>query len=144
MHIFKDINIFFNILNETPGFYAHSDSYPYYKTTLSCQFNMNLYPELYDTLSKTYDLEIDYFQSGTLLFKSSLITDKTKSDLLELANTYYISKTNEQGIMNLYFNCINNIWKPLPIKYENILLYDFWERYNYNKKDYTMLKYPQT
>ena len=51
-----------------------------------------------------------------------------------------ISKTNEQGIMNLYFNCTLKIWKQIQTKDNETRYYDMWERVSTTKKDFIMLK----
>jgi hypothetical protein len=61
-----------------------------------------------------------------------------------LAYRYVNCKTNDQGIMNLYFGCMKHQWKQFPIKDEDTYYYDFYERDNLMKTDYIMVKYPQT
>ena len=58
---------------------------------------------------------------------------------VELAMKYPICKTNEQGIMNLYFNCDKKIWQQLKLRNEHTNFYDYWCR---DKKDtkYIMTK----
>ena len=58
-------------------------------------------------------------------------------DLYKLSLQYPISKTNEQGIMALYFTN-KNIWEQIKIKNEKTYYYDYLKR---NKKDkYIMTK----
>lgn len=100
---------------------GHSDAYPTYEWKLSGQFS---HIEPYFThLTKRYNLNIDYFQSGILMFHTNLINDNTFDELYKLAIEYPISRTNEQGIMNIYFNCIHGVWKQIPIGY-----YDYTNR----------------
>lgn len=143
MHIFNPIDKIIN-LDCTNKLLAHSDAYPTFEWKLKLQFNENQFPDLYNELYSKYDLEIDYFQSGILLYDTNIIEENTKDDLLELSNKYINSRTNEQGIMNLYFNCIRKVWKPIKVKDEQIHYYDYWERNNLRYSDYIMLKYPRT
>jgi hypothetical protein len=149
MYIDAGMNIFNNIqkmldLDCTNKLLAHSDAYPTYEWRLKVQFDSIQFPELYEELYRTYDLEIDYFQSGILYYDTNIIEDNTKDELIKLSKKYIISKTNEQGIMNIYFNCIKKIWQQIKIKDEEIHYYDYWERYNLRYSDYIMLKYPKT
>jgi hypothetical protein len=148
MHIYRDISVFTEIfLNEkekangAPVFLAHSDTYPTYIWKLRNQFERYAYPDEFRALETHINLDVDYFQSGILLFDSSVIENQTKNDLCVLANTYYISRTNEQGIMNIYFNGIHKIWNPLPVYYNHAFTYDYWNREGYSPEDYCMLKY---
>ena len=123
---------------------AHSDAYPTYEWMLKNQFDFNQFPELYKELNQNFNLQVNYFQSTILLYDTSIIEDNTKDILIELSNKYINSKTNEQGIMNLYFNCLKNIWEQIKIKDEETFYYDFFERNNFKWSDYIMLKYPKT
>ena len=67
-----------------------------------------------------------------------MIEEDTYDKLYNLAVEYPISKTNEQGIMALYFTCIKPCWTQLRIKNENTHFYDFYSRNRNNK--YIMLK----
>lgn len=143
MNIFNPIDKIIN-LDCTNKLLAHSDAYPKYEWKLKIQFDEKNFPELYEELYSKFNLEIDYFQSGILLYDTNIIEYNTKNDLLELSNRYINSRTNEQGIMNIYFNCIKKIWEPIKIKDEDIYYYDYWERDNLKYSDYIMLKYPRT
>jgi len=143
MYIFKPINRILN-LDCDNKLIAHSDAYPTYEWKLKSQFDLKHFPNLYKELYDKYDLEIDYFQSGILLYDTNLIEEQTKNNLLELSNKYINSRTNEQGILNIYFNCIKKAWKPIPVKDGQTYYYDYWERFNLKWHNYIMLKYPKT
>jgi hypothetical protein len=143
MNIFNSVDKIFNIDCDNK-LIAHSDAYPTFEWKLKIQFDCNQFPELYNELCDNYNLDIDYFQSTILLYDTNIIEENTKTELIELSNKYINSRTNEQGIMNLYFNCIKKIWKPLQINDNDIHYYDFFERYNLKCSDYIMLKYPKT
>ena len=91
-----------------------------------------------------YDLNIDYFQTGMYLFDTCLIEDQTTNQLLELGNHYINTRTNEQAIMNILFNCDKKVWKQIQIKDDVMHYYDCMERNGLNCKNYIMLKMPQT
>ena len=140
MRIIKDINILFDLVKPSV-LMAHCDDYPEYRTSIATQFEKYSYPDLYKVLSDNYNLNRMSFQTTLLIFDSSIIEDDTCDKLLELANIYHISKTNEQGIMNLYFH---NIWTQLPLYRDGTFIYDFWERFGNHGSNYIMLKYPRT
>ena len=58
---------------------------------------------------------------------------------MKLAYKYPISRTNEQGILNLYFK-----FSQVPIFRDGKFLYDYWERFGNTRDKYILLKYPKT
>ena len=126
MKIFDDISPMLKLISENT-LLAHSDAYPTYNWKLHTQFsdNDNIVRR---RLFKKFDLNIDYFQTGIMLYDTNIIEEETYNNLVELSHTFPISKTNEQGIMNLYFNCIKNNWKQLPLKNNETNFYDYWCR----------------
>lgn len=140
MHIFDDINIFFTI--SRPGtLLAHCDDYPDFSNRLVNQFDTKAYPSAFCELAKNYNLETQTYQTTALVFQTDLIHDTTVNDILDLAKKYPISRTNEQGIMNIYF--YGRIGQ-IPIWRDGKFMYDFWERFGFNWSSYRMLKYPRT
>lgn len=135
--ILKDISPILNI-ETTNTLLAHSDSYPTYKWKLFFQFDKSK-TSYYSKLEEKYDLNIDYFQSTIMLYDTKIIEEETYKNLLNIAIKYPISKTNEQGIMNLYFNCEKKIWKQIPFGDENIKYYNFSCLIE-NKEKYIMVK----
>lgn len=117
---------------------AQSDAYPSYKWKLSGQFK-NYFPEIYQNLCNKWNLDIDYFQSTIMMFDTSIIEDNTFRDLCDLTESYPISGTNDQGILNLYFICIKNKWEQIPLGNEQTYFYDFHVRRD--DKPYIMTKY---
>jgi len=142
MHIYNPIEPFWEIIKTySDCLIAHSDTYPLFKNNYKNQFNKDSYPEVYKELENLVDLDTDNFQSGILLFSSNLIQENTKNDLIYYSNKFHISKTNEQGIMNMYFNGINKIWKPLPVFWNGTYTYDYCARNGLQNSDYIMTKY---
>ena len=115
-------------LAEKNTFLAHNDAYPTMlgKWKLEIQFD-STQPE-FKVLESKYDLKIDYFQTTIMLFDTSLIDGNTFDDLLELTEKYPISRTNDQGMIALYFICINPQWKQIMIQDTEQYYYDYKKR----------------
>lgn len=124
MHIHHDLNL---VLNFKPKniFSARADGYPNYINKLESQFqNGN---DFFDKLSKNYDLNIKtYFQTGVMYFDTSIINNNTFNEIVNLAEEYPISITNEQGILNIYFIFIKKIFNELINEVDNKLVYYYW------------------
>ena len=73
-----------------------------------------------------------------MLFDTCLIEDDMRNKLWELAQTYPISVTNDQGIIALHFTCINPVFKQIPMKNNETYFYDYFLR-NYGEP-YIMVK----
>jgi len=136
MNIFSDISPILNEVTENT-LLAHSDAYPTYEWKLHTQFDKNN-TEFFTKLDKTYKLNIDYFQTTIMLYDTKIIQDDTYDNLLKLSMEYPISRTNEQGIMALYFTNIQPLFKQIKTHNEDIYFYDYLSRNNNNK--YIMLK----
>ena len=145
MHIYHDIDRILS-LDCSDSLLAHSNCYPnsYNKTDLLILFDLNNEKEIVNKLKTEFNINtINNFQSGLLLFDTSIIKENTKKILIDLMNTYPIGY-GDQAYLNLYFICMYNNWKVLPIKDDIGFLYDYMERDNYLFSDYVMLKYPLT
>jgi hypothetical protein len=141
--IFKPLDKMIN-LNCAGKLLAHSNSYPANSDFLNCQFDDLIYPELYAELDMLYNLNTDHFQATVMLYDTSIIEDSTFATLMRMAYRYVNCKTNDQGILNLYFSCLKKVWQPLLIKDDETYFYDFYERGDLKKTDYIMVKYPKT
>lgn len=105
--------------------FARADGYPEYKWTLDTQFDQTHF--LYEKLNKIYDLSLNnYFQTGILYFDTNLIEKETVKNLINLVETFPLSITNEQGIMNLYFIFDKNVYQELPEEVDDCLVYYYW------------------
>ena len=137
MTIFSDISPMLNERKENI-LLAHSDAYPTYEWKLSCQFcKSNV--EYFTKLTNRFQLDINYFQSGILLYDTNIITEDTYTELFNLALEYPISRTNEQGIMALYFTNIKPLFQQIKTHNDKIYFYDALSR-NPNHT-YIMLKW---
>ncbi len=134
--IFSDITPILNEVEEGT-LLAHSDAYPTYEWKLHTQFCKHDAAE-FTKLSSKYNLDIDYPQTTILLYDTKLITTETFSDLLNLSMEYPISKTNEQGIMALYFTNIRPLFKQIKTHNKDTYFYDYLSRNPGNR--YIMLK----
>ena len=121
---------------------AHSDAYPSYEWKLRCQFDgCPVHKDIdnyFTKLNNTYNLNIDYFQTGIVLYHTKIIEENTFDNLIQLMNDYPISRTNEQGIMALYFTIIHPLWEQIKIRNETTYFYDIIQRHNGR---YIMRKY---
>lgn len=92
-----------------------------------------------DLLNNNYNLDILTFQTGLMLYDTNIISNNTFNDLIDLNIKYPISKTNEQGIIGLYFIYINETkWKQIKRKNNEIYFYDSTRFIN---KKYIMVKW---
>lgn len=129
---YLDLNMHFHheikeLLSLKPSniLYARADAYPSYDRNLISQFDET--NDLFNDLQAEFKLDsVEYFQTGLLYFDTEIIENDTKNNLVELAERYPISITNEQGIMNLYFSNIKNQYKELPKKIGNKITYFYW------------------
>ena len=133
--IFSDVTPILNL--KTQGkLMAHSDAFPTYEWKLGCQFeNMDPY---YADMSSKYSLDVDYFQTTVMLLDTTIIRDDTFDKLYDLTLEYPISRTNDQGIIALYFTKTHPVWEQIPVGDENTMYYDYLQRGS--NKPYIMLK----
>lgn len=115
---------------------AHSDAYPEYIRTLRSQFDDSA--DDFAILEKKYNLDCDYFQTGLMLFDTTIITRNTFSFLYNLACVFPFCRTNEQGIVALYFTSIVRKWSPLSV-IKDTVFYDFKRRFK--DKRYVITKH---
>ena len=115
---------------------AHNDAYPTYIWKLSNQFDNNHH--LFKKLEKEYNLNINYFQTTIMLYDTKIINENTYYDLFKLANKYPISRTNDQGIIALFYTTINKKWEQIKMQDDTQYYYDYMKRNN--NKPYIMHK----
>ena len=122
---------------------AHSDAFPEFRWKLGDQFNFTDFPELQPRLERTVDLKSDYFQTTMMYFDTRIIEEGTVNELVELSRKFPNSRTNDQGILNIWAQN-KGLWAQLPTeKFGGRFLYDFYERPGFGVDDYLMLKYPR-
>lgn len=135
--IFSSIQPLLNAAKQNT-FLAHSDAYPQYTWKLNGQF-VNVGDE-YIQLTKEYNLDIDYPQTTIMLYDTSIITESTFKDLVELAERYNFSMSNDQGIVALYFTNIKPLWEQIKLGDENMWYYDYLLRPEKCNKRHIILK----
>jgi hypothetical protein len=138
------LRIFDNIENFYPEFRINSlvamdDGHPDFTKKFNCQIELTN-TEFVENLKKIYDIDSSYFLNCLFLFDTNIIKDSTLSELIDLMNTYPICRTNEMGIMNIYFQ---KYWIPLQLSLpDGRILFDWSERGNKTWRNYISLKYP--
>ena len=58
-----------------------------------------------------------------MYFDTKIINDQTKNQIINLVNKYPITKSNEQGILNLYLYLEKKIYRELPSKIDGYTSY---------------------
>jgi len=122
MKILSDISPILNEATENT-LLAHSDAYPTYEWKLHRQFDKTQ-ETFFKQLNETYNLNIDYFQTGIMLYDTNIIEHDSYDNLYNLALKYPISRTNEQGIVALYFTNIKPLFKQIKTHNEYTIFYD--------------------
>ena len=75
----------------------------------------------------TFNLKANnYFQTGLMYFDTSIIYKDMIDDILKIAKEFPISITNEQGILNLYFQNRHGVYKELPEYLGDDIIYYYW------------------
>ena len=123
MTIFSDIAPMLAAAEEGT-FLAHSDAYYTRVWRLRGQF-CDHNGEEFAKLNSKYNLDIDYPQTTIMLYDTKLITPETFTDLLNLTMEHPISKTNEQGIVALYFTNVKPHYKQIRTHNEDTCFYDY-------------------
>jgi len=125
MRIHGDINDLLK-LGTVNTLYAPYDAYPNLDWTLATQFDNK--SAILGDLKNNYNLKNrKYFQTGILFYDTSIIKKSTFKKLYNLTEKYPISKTNEQGIMNLFFLYDYPVFKRLPEEVNFKKTYTYWK-----------------
>lgn len=119
-------------------FLAHSDAYPDHQWKLETQFVAE--NNIFNKLKENFNLNIDYPQTTIMLYDTNIIKDDTYNNLVNLAEEYNISKTNDQGIIALYFTCIQPCWEQIQLENQETWFYDYLLRPNKCTKPHILLK----
>ncbi len=106
-------------------FLAKADGYPDYNRLLISQFDKGQ-PEI-KQMEKKFNLYAnDYFQTGLMYFDTSIIHKDMIDDILKIAEEFPVSITNEQGVLNLYFQNRKGVFKELPEYLGDDIIYYYW------------------
>lgn len=137
---------------------ALDDSHPDDKKRFGCQLEttaaayIRLVALAHGAGHVTGDLTDErYFLNCFWIYDTRLNDDPTwggpRRALIELMERYPVFRTNEMGAMNMYFQMLRRVWRPLQIGSPGSgspLLFDWSERDGRTWRDYVMLKYPTT
>lgn len=138
-HVYNSINRIIET-KKSNKLLAHSDAYPSYEWKLDTQFIQD--DKLYNEIKLKYNLNIDYPQTTIMLYDTNIIEGDTFSNLYNLAEECKISKTNDQGIIALYFAGIKSVWEQIPLGDEEYWYYDYCLRPEKRQKPPIILKTP--
>jgi hypothetical protein len=116
---------------------AQSDNYPNNGWDLAIQFDKT--DPIFNTLNQKYSLNIDYPQTGIMLFDTKIISDNLINNLINLTCEFPITRTNEQAIIALYFTNIEKRWVLIPIGDEETYYYSSFRIHN--DKNYIISRY---
>ena len=61
-----------------------------------------------------------------MFYDTNIIQNQMIEEVLKLANQYPLSITNEQGVLNLYFQKRKNIYYELPEYLNKQIIYFYW------------------
>ena len=79
----------------------------------------------YSKLKNNFNMKEKCFQTTFMLYDTNIIENDTKDKLFKLLFEYPISKTNDQGIISLYFTQIKPSWEQIRRKNKDIYFYDY-------------------
>lgn len=138
MHVQHPIAPIFS-LGKEGHFVAPDDRFPFDDPTKNFRKQWETVPP---DMEKEYGGLLDkgaYFLNCMWLMDTCLIQEETQDMLMGLAKRFPYSRTNEMAIMNLFFL---PHWIPLPEKINNLVVFDWTERFGKKTRDYILLKYP--
>jgi hypothetical protein len=117
--------------------------------TFRCQVEIPKNEEHIQVLDSKYRNILDqkYFLNCIFIFDTSLLDTNSKEEMVMIMNTFPIWRTNEMGVMNIYFTFNLNVWTPFPTLAKNGKYLFDWCEYNRSSTrwyNYCALKYPVT
>lgn len=128
---------------------APNDIAPYYHTNKPFRLQLDFEnEEKVKILLQDFDAKIfneEYFLNCIWIYDTQILNICTKKELIDGMNKYTLCRTNEMGIMNLFFNFKYNLWKEFPLKVSNKYLFEWNEtnhKHNTTWRDYCLIKYP--
>ncbi len=117
---------------------AHSDAYPVYEWRLRNQFDQA--SEGFAEVESRYDLDVDYPQTTIMLYDTTIISEGTYDSLVSLAEEVKCSRTNDQGVIALYFTNVDRRWEQIPLGDDELWFYDYFVRDDKRDKPHIMVK----
>lgn len=125
---------------------ALDDSHPEDTKRFHTQLELSARPDKVSELERMVPgvLNMRYFLNCFWIHDTSIITNTTLSEMIDLMNRFPICLTNEMAVMNIYF-ALKQQWHPLQISLpQGKILMDWSERNGRNWSYYVGLKYPTT
>jgi hypothetical protein len=124
---------FFEQIDSTGVIFGNPDAWPNNldRWTLASQFYRGCNEALYEELVNSVDLgDLDYYQSGVILFDTSILLENTLEELLELYHRFGPLADGDQGIFSMYWKNRRNLYRPLPYRLPGTLEtpYDYSSR----------------
>jgi len=147
LRLFDSVNVFLS-LDWRGKFLAPDDTWNDETKRFRCQIEETHSPEIRASLVERYNpLEEKFFLNCIFLFDTSLLTDSSKEEMIQIMDTYPLWRTNEMGVMNIFFTFHLKVWTPFPTLAKNGKYLFDWCEYNRPSTqwyDYCALKYPVT
>ena len=81
----------------------------------------------YSELAARYDLRSDYFQTTMMYFDTAILAEGLPQKLFELACQFPICRTNDQGIIALYF-LKQRLFRQICLQNRETYFYDYLRR----------------
>ena len=130
-------------------FLAPDDTWNDYSKRFRCQLELPKNEEHLRVLENKYGNILDekYFLNCIFIFDTSLLSVESKEEMVMIMNMFPIWRTNEMGVMNIFFTFYLKVWSPFPTKARNGKFLFDWCEYNRPSTrwfDYCALKYPAT
>ena len=130
-------------------FVAPDDTWNDESKRFRCQLELPKNEKYLEVLQSTYGSILDekYFLNCIFIFDTSLLTVESKEEMVMIMNMFPLWRTNEMGVMNVFFTFSLKVWSPFPMIAKNGKYLFDWCEYNrpstkwYN---YCGLKYPVT
>lgn len=149
LRVLDSVDAFFS-LNWKGRIMALDDTWNDPNKKFRCQIEMANNPSAVEALTRKYGsgiLDESYFLNCIWIFDTSLITESTKQEMIDIMNKYPIWRTNEMCVMNLFFHFHLRRWTPFPAMAKNGKYLFDWCEYNRPSTkwyQYCALKYPVT
>ena len=130
-------------------FLAPDDTWNDPSKTFRCQLEIPNNEEYLRVLESNYGNILDqkYFLNCIFIFDTSLLTVESKEEMVMIMNIFPIWRTNEMGVMNIFFTFYLKVWTPFPTRARNGKFLFDWCEYNRPSTrwfEYCALKYPVT
>lgn len=121
LRVLDSVDAFFS-LNWKGRIMALDDTWNDPNKKFRCQVEMTNNPSAVEALISTYGagiLDESYFLNCIWIFDTSLITDSSKQEMVDIMNKYPVWRTNEMGVMNIFFHFHLRAWTPFPTMAKN-------------------------